>query len=796
MNPLNWISGVSPFFIAQNKMPTLKQTIRRVLEATGIVEKAAGVPSGLGGADPFAIWRNGNKKISPEKAMDVYAGWVYACVRAIAEELANMQLKMMEVQSDNTSEELPEHDLLDLLEAPNPYMTGRELKYSLASHLELTGNAYLYLFGVKNAADIPTAIYVLNPKYVKINRGKFPDLITSYEYRVGSELNTYQPYEIIHLKYPDPNDPLEGIGTVQAIAQWIDADNYATEFNRRFFLNGARIGGYLESAKAVTPEQLEYLKKSFEQIYSGVENAYRTAALPAGTTFKEASANQKEMDFVEGQRLMRDKILAGFRVPKTALGLTEDVNRANAEATDYVFASRTILPKMRMITAYLNEFLVPRYGDKLWMDIVNPVPEDRIAKVQEMQAVMGQQPLLSLDEGREMYLSKGPVAGGDMVRGDFSKQPIGAPLKSASKPSIKTAGKKRIKSRFAKNVENRKGIASAIAKEVAEAAKEFTKQHKAMVKKARKDITTLSDDEYDVLHKAFVTRLTPYEKMLADKIKAHNDEQRSEVLDNVGKLLKAFKGKKKAVNPDDLFDEEKAITALIDLATPVLTDLFEKEGEAAASLIGFSEFTALTDQVKEAIDHAVGLLSDSYTQTTRQLLKEKLTEAMREGPDIDILKEKVNEIYDYGNEVRAEMVARSETFRIGNQATLEAWKQSGVVQSKKWYTAADERVCPYCAPMHGKVIGINETFFSKGDSVEGSDGSTLDLHYDDIEGGNLHVNCRCYIRPEDISLEEKVQPAPATKEQEQPEEADDAEEKEIEDFINELQSDEQKNRTT
>ena len=130
---------------------------------------------------------------------------------------------------------------------------------------------------------------------------------------------------------------LAGFGVVQGIAQWIDADNYQTEFNRRFFLNGAKVGGYLESDTARSPEMLEYMKKSFEALFKGVDNAYRIAALPKGTTFKEGTTSQKEMDFVEGKKDSRDSILAGFRVPRTVLGITDDVNRANAEATNFVF---------------------------------------------------------------------------------------------------------------------------------------------------------------------------------------------------------------------------------------------------------------------------------------------------------------------------------------------------------------------------------------------------------------------------------------------------------------------------
>ncbi len=84
------------------------------------------------------------------------------------------------------------------------------------------------------------------------------------------------------------------------------------------------------------------------------------------------------MDFSNLTEATRDRILAGFRVSKTILGTAEsDTNRATAETADYVFSKRTIKPKMLLVISYLNEFLVPRYGDDLYLTFIDPTPEDK-----------------------------------------------------------------------------------------------------------------------------------------------------------------------------------------------------------------------------------------------------------------------------------------------------------------------------------------------------------------------------------------------------------------------------------
>ena len=742
-------------------MAKYKTTIRTTLEKFGVIEKASeilgGVATLVGNAsDPFAMFRGGSK-VSTSKAMASFSGWTYAAVRAVAEDIMNANFKLMQINADDSSEELQEHELLNLLDAPNKVTPGPVLWYKVAAHLDLCGNAYILMSGVKNETDKPQALILLDPAKIKALKDKDPEkIMDGYEYQDGGFKKRYEDYEIIHIIYPDPSDSVDGLGTVQAIAAWIDEDNYATGFNRAFFKNGARIGGFLESENVTTPEQLDYLRKSFDQIYSGGENAHRTAALPTGTKFKEPSSNQKDMDFQEGQKFGRDKILAGFRVPKPAIGLTEDVNRANAEATDYIFATRTIKPKLKLIALFLQLQLVYRYGDNLWLKMENVIPEDMEAKTKELTAAVGSQPVMSINEARERFFGLGPIDGGDMVMGNALMTGIGAPTKGQGPAKTKIRIPKNVRR---KAVEDRGDLSKEIVKAALGTIKEFDLNTKAAKKRAIKDITALSQENYGAVHKAFITRVSEYEKAMDKKMKEFNEETRAEVKKNIKKQAeKGIFSSQKDINPDALFDQENAISSLVDLATPILTDLYAKEGAAAAELIGVNGLDLLTPEVKKAIDHSISLLSKRYNETSREVLKDALTKIMAEGPDLDklekMLLDRADEIFDYGAEVRAPMVAQTETFRIGNKATTDAWKKSGVVETVKWYTASGDP-CVFCQAM-AKKDGVKpgDNWFKKGDTVEGTDGTEMELGYDDIAHPPLHAKCYCYVRPDKISVED------------------------------------------
>ncbi len=722
-------------------MGKLKTAITKWLIDKDIVT-AAFNPGQLASSSSFAIY-NKSKHLDASKAMAEYRGWVYAATRAIAEELASLEFYLMRTNKGQV-EQVDDDPILRMLWAPNKYQTGYDLRYLTAINLVMSGNAYWYLEGVKSETSKPTAIHFIPSKNVKIKRGGITEPIKEYQIKEDNYYKIYQPYEIFHLKLPDPNDPTEGIGVVEAVAEWIDMDNAAARMNTAFFKNGVRLGGFLESESALTPDQLKFLQKSFMEAYGGVDQAYSVSALPKGTKFVEGQVGPKDIDYPNGSKEFRDKILAGFRVPKTILGVAEsETNRATAETAEYVFANRTIKPLMELIITQLNEFFVPRFTDTMFLTYQDPTPIDKTQQLAEIQAGISTQPFISHNEAREMLFKLPPMEGGDDVRGNTMQyQPIGAvQQKQVARQVIKSQSK----SRAAINAETRRSIAEEIVEKAMEQAKEEEVKIKEAKLIARKNILELSDDQFEPIWKAFANRVEPWEKRMAKIINDFNAKQEKEVIKNIEEATKA-------INNADLFDKKEWVNVLVKLATPLMVQLYEQEHKEATELLGFDDVTGLTKEAKKALEDGMKLMATSYNDTTLDILKSKLSQGLADGMGFLELKKQIKEIYEFSNDVRAGQVARSEVFRAANYATKQAWADTGVVKTIKWYTAADERVCEYCGPMHGEIIDIEEDFFKKGDTITGSEGNDLDLSYSDVGAPPLHANCRCYVRPETIEV--------------------------------------------
>ncbi len=737
-----WLGTVAPFMVKQDAFVMTSKGLSPGIEV---------------GDDSMAIYRPGGSKTVPaSKAMDANHGWVYAGVKAIADEIANTEFRLFAVDAETGDQiEQPEHELLDLLDAVNDFQTGPELKHLIASHLELTGNAYLLLAGVKNDKDKPTAIYTLNPGSVKVALDKttYPYKVTGYQFTLEGRKYIYKPYEIVHLKYPDPSDPYVGLGAVQAIAPWIDLDSYGTESNRQFFIRGAQLGKVLKS-EMISEAEINAMRISFDENHSGTDNAHRTTVLPKGVDFANPTVNGKDMDYAKLLDATRDRILGGLRVGKTLLGSAEsDTNRATAETADYVFAKRVIKPKMQLICSYLNERLVPRYGEGIYLSFIDPTPEDKNFRTLEMQAATASQPVLSVNEARENYMGLGPVTGGDTVKVASTMTDVGGPepvndtpekgmlRKTAGLPGAKKAAARITATRFTRTAKLRSTMSEDLADKIT----------KRLLEMKLKGIHELSHDEYHAVWASFVSRVEAHQPALRDTVVKLNNDQSEEVLANLPALYEKHKD---VITDAELFAEEKWVSATIDALTPELRAIAEEESKNASAAVGKPGVNILEDEAAaKALDERIALMAKTYNSTTLSALKDTLAKGLAAGEGLDHLTERVKSVYEYSDQYRAERLARTESFAIANYSTKEAWKQTGVVTTIKWYTAEDDHVCEFCDALDGTVIGIEDNFASVGSSITGAKGGSYNVDYADVGVPPLHPDCRCYAQPEDVSIE-------------------------------------------
>ena len=158
-----------------------------------------GVSSSLSTSNSMALWKPGaSTRIPAQNAMENYTGLNFASVSALADEVSSIVWELYQIDSKGEHKQLLEHDLLDLLEAPNPEVTGPDLKFRIIAHLELTGNCYLVMRKmngnpISSEDEKPAMLTTMNPGNVIVEIDKSTDID-----RVAGNLKLNRPI----LKHP------------------------------------------------------------------------------------------------------------------------------------------------------------------------------------------------------------------------------------------------------------------------------------------------------------------------------------------------------------------------------------------------------------------------------------------------------------------------------------------------------------------------------------------------------------------------------------------------------------------
>lgn len=640
--------------------------------------------------------------------------WVFIAVDKVGKAVSSVRYKVMKYEKNGDDKEVFDGELVRFIEKPSQHFTGKDFSYLTTAYKELTGNAF---WDIRDLKEIkPLIATKVQPITTKDGQ------LTGYKYTQGATVTSFALDEVAHDRYADPSNPYWGVGKLSKISKWVDTSVYANEFNRLFFVNGAQFGGFLETDEE-TMERIKLIKAGLLNEHTGVQNAHKMAVLPKNTKFVAATATMQDMQFSEMDDRTRDKILSGFGVPKTLVGLTTDVNRASAEASEYIFAKYTIQPIVDGYVNFLNEYIVPLFDKtgQFYISYDEFIPANSEITIRENQAALANGAYKTINEVRaEHGLPR--ISGGDFVYGSPFGAPIGSPEKSMEAKPAKTRSKKATKG----------DMSDAIAEKAMDAIKNSKKNSK------------MNEDIDAVKHKEFVSRVTQYRKMMAEKIKDFNSKQQREVVARLNNITKA-------VVKDEIFDFSTEVEVMVDLVTPLLTGLLTEQAVKEWEDQEFAgAFNPTEENVAKIIADSASRMAKSYNDTTLTLIKTTLNDGIRNGESISQLTSRVADVYAFSDQSRALMVAHTETFYVANEASSLAYKQSGVVKTIRWYTAEDDRVCEFCGPLHGEIIDVESDFFEKGQVVHGADGGVLDLDYRSIDVPPLHSNCNCYIRPEEI----------------------------------------------
>jgi HK97 family phage portal protein len=289
--------------------------------------------------------------------------WVYRCVLTVAQAIAAVDWVLY--RDKNKKEEIDTHKLLDLLYKPNEFMSKQEFFESIAAYLLLSGNSYLE----SNGPDFgpPMELFPLRPDRMVI----LPDaknFVAGYEYTVGANKFRWDASKVGHIKLFSATSDFYGLSPIEVAAQGIDNDNAAKTWNNSLLNNGARPSGALVTEQALSEFQYNNLKSELDKNVRGAKNSGKPMLLEGGLKWQDMSLSPRDMDFIQSRKMSRLEICAAFNVPPEMVGDKEHATYSNYTEARQAFYMEGVLPNLDKIRDKLNAWLVPKFGEKLYLD--------------------------------------------------------------------------------------------------------------------------------------------------------------------------------------------------------------------------------------------------------------------------------------------------------------------------------------------------------------------------------------------------------------------------------------------
>lgn len=290
--------------------------------------------------EPF--WRDwiGTLESATGKAVNwrtaLQVATVFACCRVIGNGMAQVPFKLMQ---KNGRKRIPatSHPLYKLLSLkPNDWQTSFEFRQMLSWHIELCGNAYVFIS--RSSAGKILELIPLPPGQVTPQRDQ--NLKITYDV-VGLDgtFRTLEKSQIWHLRGPTI-DGFHGLDVVKLAREAIGLAMATEESAARLHKNGVQNSGVYAVDATLDKKQYDDLANWIAKQFAGLQNAGKPLILDRGAKFLNTAMSSVDAQSNETRKTQVEQICSfmgvlpikvGFSDKTATFASAEEMNRAHRE---------------------------------------------------------------------------------------------------------------------------------------------------------------------------------------------------------------------------------------------------------------------------------------------------------------------------------------------------------------------------------------------------------------------------------------------------------------------------------
>lgn len=310
----------------------------------------------------------GRYSVNAIQPQEMYAATAigFLCVEKIVTEAEAVPV----VVQNERGEVVENHPMYNLIFNRQFRSGGQAVFSSILRSLLIHGEAFILRNPYKSEGSAIDHLMALLPTRVnKITTNN--DSIRSYSVsHLGMSLDfpvdsfTGFCADVIRISLYSTTSYIEGVSPMEAVGVEGSLIRKGLEWNTSILSNGAKLSGFVsgEAPQGLTEDQMIQIKEDLRQIYSGSNNAGRTAVLPGGYKWNPIQESGKDMDFQNALKAAMQNVAMAFKVPLPLI--FEDASTLdNYKVAREEFVIQNVLPHMNNILGSLNLWFEQVFGD-------------------------------------------------------------------------------------------------------------------------------------------------------------------------------------------------------------------------------------------------------------------------------------------------------------------------------------------------------------------------------------------------------------------------------------------------
>jgi len=500
----------------------------------------------------------------------------------------------------------------------------------------------------------------------------FTDKPTYFQYNFSYPGGRPMPFwkrEVVFFKINPKTNSIYGMSPIQSIINVVESLNNATRFNKKFFEEWAIPAG-LMCFEGMPDDDLKAIKEEWKKEFKS--KPWKMAFSSYKIDWQQFTMSNTEMQWLDGMKFYQKLVMAVYHINQSELGYTDELNKHSSQVQSDVFLRKCIKPILNMLKSKFDNEIIQEFYDgdaevEFTWKTQDLFEEQRKVNNNIIEVKAG---IKTINEVRnEMGLD--PVEWGDEP---FNSNP---------------------------------GFGGFIPKE----ERELTLNQRIELKKKANFIT---ENKEQVLE--FDKFLDNYYKDIETKLlsKLNEVNLNKSIKKNFSELWRYF---------ISLLQTTKELT---DKLFNIIKQDFNKGIDTAEKQLNldlgynFDRYNPRVEQLtKEEIDGYT--LPDGtrwfgikgLNRDLTELMHQTITDAIKEGKGNKEIAKDISKVFKDFEGYKAMRITRTESNRILNMGTNNAYIESGLKGKKQWLAKIDDRTSDICRELDGQKVELTGFFETK-----------------------------------------------------------------------------------